>query len=67
MVLFLGAPEQGLMGKIDVFSQICEFLLVFASRTWNFNFTPLLSDMNFTKNWLSVSKRITSFPDDEMP
>ena len=27
----------------------------------------LLSDMNFTKNWLCVTKRITSFADVEMP
>ena len=47
MVLFLGAPEQGLTDKIDVF--ICEFFLVFANRAWNFNFTPLLSNMNFIK------------------
>ena len=67
MVLFLDVPEQGLTGKIDVFLKICEFLLVFASRAWNFNFTPLLSDMNFTKNWLCVTKRITSFADVEMP
>ena len=25
MVLFLGVPEQGLTGKIDVFLKICEF------------------------------------------
>ena len=67
MVLFLGAPEQGLTGKIDVFLKICQFLLVFSIRAWNFNFTPLLSDMNFTKNWLCVTKRITSFVDVEMP
>ena len=67
MVLFLGVPEQGLTDKIDVFYKICEFLLVFTSRAWNFNFTPLLSDMNFTKNWLCVTKRITSFADVEMP
>ena len=66
MVLFLGVPEQGLTGKIDVFLKICEFLLVFASRAWNFNFTPLLSDMNFTKNWLCVTERITSFADVKM-
>ena len=48
MVLFLGAPKQGLTDKIDIFWQIYKFLLVFASRAWDFNFTLLLSDMNFT-------------------
>ena len=56
MVLYLGTPKQELTGKIDVFLQIYEFLVVFASRAWNFNFTPLLSDMNFTKNCLCVTK-----------
>ena len=67
MVLFLGVPEQGLTVKIDGFLKICEFLLVFASRAWNFNITPLLSEMNFTKNWLCVTKQITSFADVKMP
>ena len=48
MVLFLGAPEQGLTGKIDVLQQICGFLLVFENRAWNFNFTLLLNEINFT-------------------
>ena len=47
-LLFLGAPKQGLTGKIDVLQQICGFLLVFASKVWNFNFTLLLDDMKFT-------------------
>ena len=67
MVLFLGASEQGFTVKIDIFKKNCEFLLVFASRAWNFNFTALLSDMNFTKNWLCLTKRITSFADVDMP
>ena len=62
MVLFLDVLEQGLTGKIDVSQKICEFLLVFASRAWNFNFTPLLGDMNFTKNWLCVTKRTNYVP-----
>ena len=66
MVLFLDVPKQGLAGKIDFFEQICEFLLVFASRAWNFNITLLLSDMNFTKNWFRVTKRNTSLVDVNM-
>ena len=48
MVQFLGSSEQGLIGKIDVLKQICGFLLVFASKVRNFNFTLLLNDINFS-------------------
>ena len=56
MVLFIGVPKQGLTGKIEVFWKICEFLLVFESRAWNYNFMLLLNDMNFTKNWFGVTE-----------
>ena len=42
MVLFLGGPEQKLTGKIHVFQQIC-----YRSKGLNFNFTPLLNDIDF--------------------
>ena len=48
MILFLDVPEQGLTGKMDVLQQICGFLLVFAIKAWNFNFTLLLNDTTFT-------------------
>ena len=32
MVLFLDGPEQGLLAKIDVFQQICVFLLAIAIK-----------------------------------
>ena len=31
-MLFLNGPEQGLAGKIDVFQQICVFLLAIAAK-----------------------------------
>ena len=52
MVLFLGVPEQGLMGKIDVFLANLWNFACFRKQSGNFNCTLLLSDMNF--NNLSV-------------
>ena len=46
MVLLLGEPEHGLTGKIDVFQQICIFVC-YCSKAGNFNFTPLLNDIDF--------------------
>ena len=48
MILFFCGLNQELMGKIDIFQQICGFLLVIASKVLKFNFTLLLSNMYFT-------------------
>ena len=69
IVLLLGAPERvtvnRLTGKKDVFGKFVNFCL-FSQPERGISIS-LLSDMNFTKNWFCVTKRITSFPNVDMP